>query len=622
MHTKTKHAILKVGKQCVSMIKNGSTADRLSKQLLQYQLGVFRVVIIGEINKGKSTFINALLNSNVMPTSDVVTNSIIFKVMYGPEPKAKVFMKPHLTSSEADSSTPTRQVDIKEIPLHEIAEYGTESKNPGNIKNVDFIGVQVPNPALKEGLALIDTPGLGGMFKSHNEVTWKYLPSADAVFFITDSVEAVISADEIETLKQVQEITPYIFFIQTKIDLKSDSDCEQWKQRNIEILTEGLGVDDDHIQYFPVSSTLKLESAATNDRELLDASEFVPLVSFIENKLLPNKEHRLQNQFLTQLRAAITAEKNELQVTLEILGADDEQLSELQENYKQQRIQLDEWSSGKYRDVRNSVGIEIDKIFRIGRNRQNLEIDDSKNGPIIKPIIDDLKSLERGVEYLQKHVHQLVQQCSDHCSKIACDIKRQQMNALENVVKSHLSGLMDHDLLEDIDINIGVPNTAVIESVPTSSLAKIRTTFFGYSAITMITGTILGAISLPLAAPIAATAGLIGALHSFRETNAKDLEKIMRELQGLLNAQVRDANKQIGIQLENSAVTNKTNIFQAIDGFQACLIERADEIKTLIDERRADPQVDRTLDAKSVVSKIEEFTAIHKQLDRFLSGDA
>ena len=604
------------------MIKNGSTADRLSKQLLQYQLGVFRVVIIGEINKGKSTFINALLNSNVMPTSDVVTNSIIFKVMYGPEPKAKVFMKPPLTSSEADSSTQTRPGDIKEIPLHEIAEYGTESKNPGNIKNVDFIGVQVPNPALKEGLALIDTPGLGGMFKSHNEVTWKYLPNADAVFFVTDSLEAVISADEIETLKQVQEITPYIFFIQTKIDLKDETECEQWKQRNIEILTDGLGVDENHILYFPVSSILKLESAATNDGKMLKASGFVPLMDFIENRLLPNKEHKLHNQFLDQLRAAIAAETNELQVTLEILEADDEQLSELQENYKQQRIQLDEWSSGKYRDVRNSVGIEIEKIFRIVRDRLSLEIDYSKNGPIIKPIIDDLKALERGVEYLQKHAHQLVQQCSDHCSKIACDIKRQQIHDLEIVVKSHLSELMDQDLLEHTDIKIDIRKVVDIAGRATSDLAKIRTAFFGYSAITLITGTILGAISLPLAAPIAGLAGLFGALDSLRETGKKDLQNIRRELQDLMTEQVHDAKNQLRIQLDDNAATNKTNILQAIDGFQACLIERADEIKQLIDERRADPQVDRTLDAKSVVSKIEEFTAIHEQLDRFLSGDA
>jgi len=622
MHTKTKHAILKVGKQCVSMIKNGSTADRLSKQLLQYQLGVFRVVIIGEINKGKSTFINALLNSDLMPTSDVVTNSIIFKVMYGPEPKAKVFKKPHLTSLEADSSTPTPEVDIKEIPLHEIAEYGTESKNPGNIKNVDFIGVQVPNPALKEGLALVDTPGLGGMFKSHNEVTWKYLPSADAVFFITDSVEAVISADEIETLKQVQEITPYIFFIQTKIDLKDETECEQWKQRNIEILTDGLGVDENHILYFPVSSMLKLESAATNDRELLDASGFIPLMSFIENRLLPNKEHRLQNQFLTQLRAGITAETTERQVTLEILEADDEQLSELQENYKQQRIQIDDWSSGKYRDVRNSVSIEIDKIFRTGRERLSLKIDESKNGPIIKPIFDDLKALERGVEHLQKHAPQLVQQCIDHCSKIACDINRQQMHDLEIVVKSHLSELMDQDLLEHTDIHIDIDKATEIAGRSTSELARVRIGFFGYSAIATITGGILTTIGLPLAIPIGVAAGLFGAIISLIETGERDLERIIFELQGLMTEQVRDARKQLQFQLEDNAATNKTNILQAIDGFQACLIERADEIKKLIDERRADPQVDRTLDAKSVASQIEEFKAIHKQLDRFLSGDS
>jgi hypothetical protein len=344
-------------------------------------------------------------------------------------------------------------------------------------------------------------------------------------------------------------------------------------------------------------------------------------MSFIENRLLPNKEHKLHHQFLTQLRAAIAAETNELQVTLEILEADDEHLSELQENYKQQRIQLDEWSSGKYRDVRNSVAIEIDKIFRTGRDRLSVEIDASKNGPIIKPIID-ADARERDIEHLQKHAPQLVQQCLDHCSNIACDIKQQQMHDLEITVKSHLSDLMDHGLLDHTDINIDIRKAVTIDGRPTSGLTQVRNMFFGYSAIAAITGGILGAVGLPLVIPIGAAAGLFGAFHSFRETGEKDLEKIMSELQALMSEQVRDAHVQLRNQLENNAATNKTNILQAIDGFQACLIERADEIKKLIDERRTDPQVDRTLDAKSVASQIEEFTAIHKQLDRFLSGDA
>ena len=42
--------------------------------------------------------------------------------------------------------------------------------------------MELPAPLLKDGLVLVDTPGVGGLYKAHRDVTWVYAPNADAAF--------------------------------------------------------------------------------------------------------------------------------------------------------------------------------------------------------------------------------------------------------------------------------------------------------------------------------------------------------------------------------------------------------------------------------------------------------
>ncbi len=52
--------------------------------------GIFRLVVMGEIKKGKSSFINALLGEpDLLPTSSDVATSVVFKLIYGPKRRSK-----------------------------------------------------------------------------------------------------------------------------------------------------------------------------------------------------------------------------------------------------------------------------------------------------------------------------------------------------------------------------------------------------------------------------------------------------------------------------------------------------------------------------------------------------
>src|ERR1051325_7133501 len=57
----------------------------------------FHLVVLGEVNHGKSTFVNALLGQDVLPTGITPTTASINHVVYAANPTARVV----LTSGES-----------------------------------------------------------------------------------------------------------------------------------------------------------------------------------------------------------------------------------------------------------------------------------------------------------------------------------------------------------------------------------------------------------------------------------------------------------------------------------------------------------------------------------------
>src|SRR5205823_457385 len=103
-------------------------------------LGLFRLVVMGEIKKGKSSFINGLCGlPDLVPVHSDVATSTVFKLRYGTERRYTVYFQQR-------EGEPQRRKT--EITADQVNDYGTERGNPDNSKGVDFIAVEAPSPAL------------------------------------------------------------------------------------------------------------------------------------------------------------------------------------------------------------------------------------------------------------------------------------------------------------------------------------------------------------------------------------------------------------------------------------------------------------------------------------------
>ena len=303
------------------------------QQIKTWGAGIFRVVVMGEIKKGKSSFINALLGrENLVPTASDIATSTVYKIRYGKENAYRVFF------NESTGIQPAI------ISAEEVAAYGTEAGNPGNEKQVDFIEVICDADILKGGLVIIDTPGLGGTFKEHKKVTWKHVPKADAVFFVTDSIESPIGQKEIELLKKVLSITPHICFVQSKTDTVSSSHAEMRKNNNLGILAENLNLEKSQIPYFPISSVLKEDANEDNDMELLQLSGYPALMSYVHNILIANKQKILRDQAICRTMPLLQEVKQAFSNRNSILLADTAQKQqEIKDAFEKAQKEIRNW---------------------------------------------------------------------------------------------------------------------------------------------------------------------------------------------------------------------------------------------------------------------------------------
>jgi GTP-binding protein EngB required for normal cell division len=169
------------------------------------------VAILGQFKAGKSSFINSLIGRQLLPVGVIPVTTVITRIRYGPRERAVVL--------HYDGST-------EEIPLESIEEYTSESKNPGNEKDVDLVDIELSSLDGYAGLRLVDTPGLGSVFKYHVETSKNWLPEVGAAL-LAISADRPLSDNDLALIRELMQYTPRIVLLLTKADLLSAEQQEE-----------------------------------------------------------------------------------------------------------------------------------------------------------------------------------------------------------------------------------------------------------------------------------------------------------------------------------------------------------------------------------------------------------
>ena len=208
------------------------------------------IMVCGEFKRGKSTFINALLDMPLCPTDEHITTSTVSIIKYGEKQKV------------------TRFYDAEDGVKEEIIEYEKINQfakgSNLEIDNTIMLVIEVPCNRLKDGLTIIDTPGVGGLNPRHRFLTLSAIPKTDTIFYMV-SVGEPMTTIELDFLKK--DILPkskaYKVILNRADELEDDEIEEAINDCKKKICSY---CDVDNIDVIPVSAYLWQEYNKSLDK--------------------------------------------------------------------------------------------------------------------------------------------------------------------------------------------------------------------------------------------------------------------------------------------------------------------------------------------------------------------
>jgi GTP-binding protein EngB required for normal cell division len=197
--------------------------------------GRLHFAVLGQFNRGKSTFINALLGMKSLPSSVLPLTSVPTLIEYGAAQSCKIRFidgkNDLIVNNPAEIESTLRQ-------------YVAEENNPQNRFSVRDATVTCASELIVNGTVLIDTPGFGSTHLHNTKTTLDLLVECDAALFLL-SADPPMTEAEMDFLRNVKERVPRIFFILNKIDLLTEQELDEVDRFIRGLLTRELGFPGD-----------------------------------------------------------------------------------------------------------------------------------------------------------------------------------------------------------------------------------------------------------------------------------------------------------------------------------------------------------------------------------------
>jgi hypothetical protein len=337
----------------VAELSDAASDQRASRALGRLAEDKLTIAFVAEFSRGKSELINAIFfadyGQRILPSSVGRTTMCPTELLYDETFPPSIRLLPIETRAESQSTSDFKEqshawtvlpLDIssgdgmleafkhvsltKRVPLDAAKSYGLyDETDPDSRLAVDANGmveisqwrhaiVNFPHPLLKEGLVIVDTPGLNAI-GTEPELTLNLIPNAHAVLFILAADTGVTKSD-IEVWRQHIGTGAGRMVVLNKIDsmwdeLRSGAEVEQQILGQVGSVAHTLGLTQQ--QVYPVSAQKGLVAKINRDANLLARSRLPALESALSNELIPAKQDIIRTQFATEINE-LTASRQAL----------------------------------------------------------------------------------------------------------------------------------------------------------------------------------------------------------------------------------------------------------------------------------------------------------------------
>ncbi|MGL5872746.1 MAG: dynamin family protein [Xenococcaceae cyanobacterium] len=171
--------------------------ERLAIASENFREGVFKLLVLGDVKRGKSTFLNALLGQNLLPCDVTPCTALLTVIKYGATEKVTIYYRDSKRSQEISFTEFKQRYTIDPAEARVLERDGQLA-----FPDISHAVLEHPLPLLGRGIEFIDTPGLNDR-EALNQLSLNYTYNCHAILF-------VLSASQPCTLEERRYIQNYL----------------------------------------------------------------------------------------------------------------------------------------------------------------------------------------------------------------------------------------------------------------------------------------------------------------------------------------------------------------------------------------------------------------------------
>ena len=283
-------------------------AQSLRKLRENVQNNLFSIVLVGEFSAGKSTFLNALMHQKVLPSFSreaTATVNFLRSKEWAPNGEAGIVYYQDGTTKTLD------RLDQETLKAYVSTE--------GETSGVEHVDLFFDNKFLKDGVMLVDSPGLNGVTSDLANITRKQIEESHASIFMF-SADHPGSRSDFEALRELKAKCHRIFIVLNKIDMIKASEGETpetIKKQLIDSYCEQFP-DDSLPEIYPIAAYPALLARDDSlkdyrDGTSVEALEEKPRLEPFENRLWRHltQGEQTKEQLISPIRTACSVLEGE-----------------------------------------------------------------------------------------------------------------------------------------------------------------------------------------------------------------------------------------------------------------------------------------------------------------------
>jgi replication fork clamp-binding protein CrfC len=276
--------------------------------------GVFRLLVLGDMKRGKSTFLNALIGENLLPSDVNPCTAVLTVLRYGQEKKVTI----HFNDGKSPQQLDFQNFKYKyTIDPSEAKKLEQEKKQA--FPDVDYAVVEYPLTLLEKGIEIVDSPGLNDT-EARNELSLSYVNNCHAILFVMRASQPCTLGERRYLENYIKGRGLTVFFLvnawdQLRESLIDPDDVEELKAAEDRLrqvfkanLAEYCYVDSQNIydeRVFELSSIQALRRRLKNPQADLDGTGFPGFMGALNTFLTGERAIAELRQIRTLARQAV-----------------------------------------------------------------------------------------------------------------------------------------------------------------------------------------------------------------------------------------------------------------------------------------------------------------------------